>query len=148
MLDDLLVVLQPVEQYYIWDIMAYVIFAFALVGLMASGDDNASVAIFFAIILAGAALDKTYALGWILEPETATLDARIDSHQSIFWVMMIRAAMFIASMMGVVQTKKKFPRVLFVFLVIITLAYVLGRWWSSDGQAFINSRSHLYFLLF
>ncbi len=141
MLDDLLLVLQPVEQYFIWDIFAYVIFALALIGIIVSGDDDASIAGFFAFILVGAVMDKTYALGWILEPETSTLQMRIDTHQSVFWVMLVRALMFALSMMGIMTSKKKAPRALFVLLTILTLIYALGRWWATDGQAFVDSRT-------
>ena len=68
MLDDLLLVLRPVDQYFVWDIIAYIIVVLGLIGLIISGDDNATIAGVFAFIFMGAVIDKTYAVGWFLEP--------------------------------------------------------------------------------
>lgn len=148
MLDDLLLVLQPVEQYQIWDIIAYVIFGLALIGLMVSGDDNATIAGIFAFILMGAVIDKTYAVGWFLEPNTSTLQMRIDTHIGTFWVMIMRGLMFAFALIGIMTSKKKWPRTIFILLTIILFVYSLGRWWDQDGQAFFSARGMAYLPIF
>lgn len=140
MLDDLLLVLQPVEQYQIWDIMAYIIFGLALIGLIISGEDEAIIPAVFAFALMGAVIDKTYAVGWFLEPNTATLQMRIDTHLATFWVMIMRGLMFSTSMMGIMSAKKKGSRTVFIILTLLLLVYTLGRWWDQDGAAFFASR--------
>lgn len=145
-MDDLILVLRPVEQFRTWDILAYVLFGLALLGLIISGDEGVQVTGAFAIILMGAMIDKTYAIGWILEPDTATLQMRINTHIGTYMVMLMRAAMFGVTMLGIMTTRKKWPRILFVILMVLTLGYTMGRWLDQDGAAFFQSRGIGYIL--
>lgn len=128
-------VLSPAAGYEMWDYLVYIIFALSLIGLIVSGaETNPMLSIFMAIVMVGAIIEKTYALGYIFGPSGQTHDFYVQEHLNQFWSMLIRAAMFAFSIITVVQAKKGATRGVAILLTLLTLAYGLGRWFDSEYQ--------------
>lgn len=140
--------LTPVPGYELWDYLAYAIFAFSLIGMLASGGEiNPMISILMAVIMVGAIIEKTYALGYIFGPANQTHEFYVQEHLNQFWSMLIRAGMFAFSIVAVVQSTKKATRGPALLLVLLTLIYGLGRWYDSQrgaisGIGFIMTEPH------
>ena len=128
--------LSPVPGHEIWDYFAYVIFFLGIVALAIGSSDSSqfemlalSAAIFIAV------LDKTYAWGYITEPEgviNPTREQRIDAHVQHFATYAMRVLLFILPLVAAAQSKSNKIRGMGIILALTGLVYTFGRWWDEQ----------------
>jgi hypothetical protein len=137
---DLSEALKPVPGYELWDYFAYLLIFLSLIAIIMAGEDTSTITtIFIGLTLIVAIADKTYILGYFLEPEGTPQLVRVQTHLGFFGIMVARAVACALLLITVAQTEIKRVRLVCVPLFILMLIYTLGRWWTQAGNNIMDT---------
>lgn len=128
-------VLSPYPGQETWDYALYGIIALALVAVILSSTDTKTlISIFVGYALVAAIIDKTYAVGFIVEPEGTPHAIRVATHLNTFWVVIMRALMFALPAVAAFQTENGKIAAASGLLAFVCLIYTLGRWFDAEYE--------------